>query len=453
MTGRVFAERGIKRIMFRNLAAAAIVSIAMLFTGSIHGSAADNQAGAKMVLDTWYRLMLELVRHTPTYTPPVASRAMGYVGVTAYEAIASGSARMESLGGQLNGLAVPPSRQKSVVYDEAVVLEAALAKVVRALFSNTGPTGQRAMGAMSAKLGKTVTAGVTADIVERSTAYGTELADHILRWAAADGGATIINMGFPVSYSLKPGPAAWRPTSLIVQQQAPLLPGWGEIRPFAMPAGAICALPPPPAYSEDPGSEFHRQAREVHETSRTLTDEQRTIARFWADDAMLSTTPPGHWISIALQIIRRDNLSLERGTDVLARLGIAVADAFIGCWHDKFRYDLLRPVTYIRRLIDPKWESLLITPPFPEYPSGHSTQSGAAAAVLTAVLGEGFAFEDATLVPEGMPARRFASFWQAAEEAGLSRLYGGIHFRAAIVQGLAQGRCIGAYAAALRTLR
>jgi membrane-associated phospholipid phosphatase len=168
---------------------------------------------------------------------------------------------------------------------------------------------------------------------------------------------------------------------------------------------------------------------------------------------MLSTTPPGHWISIALQIIRRDNLSLERGTDVLARLGIAVADAFIGCWHDKFRYDLLRPVTYIRRLIDPKWESLLITPPFPEYPSGHSTQSGAAATVLTAVLGEGFAFEDATLVPEGMPTRRFASFWQAAEEAGLSRLYGGIHFRAAIVQGLAQGRCIGAYAAALRTLR
>lgn len=168
---------------------------------------------------------------------------------------------------------------------------------------------------------------------------------------------------------------------------------------------------------------------------------------------MLSPTPPGHWISIALQIFERDNIGLEKSVDVLARLGIAMADAFIGCWHTKYQYDLLRPVTYIRRTIDAKWESLMTTPPFPEYPSGHSAQSGAAATVLTKLFGENFAFEDATHQKDGLAPRAFPSFWAAASEAGISRLYGGIHFRAAIERGLEQGRCIGVYANALRTWR
>ena len=124
---------------------------------------------------------------------------------------------------------------------------------------------------------------------------------------------------------------------------------------------------------------------------------------------------------------------------------------FIGCWQAKYAYDLVRPITYIRRVIDPKWEPLLNTPPFPEYPSGHSTQSGAAAAVLTAFFGDNFAFEDETGTADGRKPRNFTSFREAAEEAGISRLYGGIHFRAAIERGLAQGRCIAAYTNALRT--
>ena len=135
---------------------------------------------------------------------------------------------------------------------------------------------------------------------------------------------------------------------------------------------------------------------EVYETGKNVTPEQRAIARFWSDDPMLSMTPPGHWMSIALQILERDNVGLDKSVDVLARLGIAMADAFIGCWHAKFVYDLVRPITYIRRVIDPKWEPILNTPPFPEYPSGHSTQSGAAAAVLTAFFGDNFAFDDDT---------------------------------------------------------
>jgi hypothetical protein len=220
-----------------------------------------------------------------------------------------------------------------------------------------------------------------------------------------------------------------------------------------MPDGAACGLPPPPAYSEEPGSDFHREALEVRDAVSNLTDEQRAIARFWSDDPMLTPTPPGHWIAIAQRVLDAEDADLDTRVDLLARLGIALADAFVACWHAKFEYDLLRPVTYIQRVIDPAWQPLLATPPFPEYPSGHSTQSAAAAAVLAAAFGEGYAFVDATHADDGLPPRAYPSFAAAAEEAGVSRLYGGIHFRAAIERGLAQGRCVGAYAVALDTRR
>lgn len=412
--------------------------------------AAGDDAAAVEVLEAWYRLTLELVRHTPTQSPPVAARAFGYLGVAAFEAAASGDPDLVSLAGQLNGLAPLPGRERDGDHAEAVVLHAALAPVVQALFGNTGPTGQRAMAAVGRRLEALATEGVPAETIARSTAHGAAIAAQVLDWAAGDGGAVVENMGFPFDYALTEGSAHWVPTSLIRQQQAPLLPGWGDNRTFAMPDGAACPLPPPPDYSEAPGSAFHAEALEVYEVVQGLDAERRAIARFWSDDPMLSPTPPGHWISIALQVLEREDAPLDQRVEVLARLGVALADSFVACWHTKYEFDLVRPVTYIRRTIDPGWEPPLITPPFPEYPSGHSTQSGAAAVVLTAAFGDGFVFEDATHVGDGLPARRYRGFWAAAEEAAISRLYGGIHFRAAIERGLDQGRCVGAHAVALR---
>ena len=408
---------------------------------------------AEQALLAWYKLSLALVRHTPTYSPPVASRSFAYMGVAAFEAVASGTEGMQSLAGQLNGLQPLPGRNAGEAYDEAVVVNAALGLLVRKLFENTGPTGQRVIDLQDAKLGKLVSEDVAPDVLARSEEYGREIAAHVLVWAHGDGGGVIENMGFPYHYALNPGPAHWVPTSLIAQQQMPLLPAWGTNRTFAMPNGKTCGLPTPPDYSEDKNSSFYAEALEVYQTSKNLNADQRAIARFWSDDPMLSPTPPGHWISIALQIIEHDKLGLERSVDVLARLGIVMADAFIGCWETKFEYDLLRPVTYIRRFIDPKWEPLLITPPFPEYPSGHSTLSAAAADVLTNLFGENFAFEDRTREGDGLKPRSFASFTAAAQEAGMSRLLGGIHFRSAIERGLEQGKCIAGYANALRTRR
>jgi hypothetical protein len=412
--------------------------------------AADRSEIEREVILTWHRLILELVRHTATYTPPVAARAFAYVGITAYEALASADAALVTLAGQVTGLAALPASTSGPA-DGPCVLHGALAGVVRGLFSNTGPTGQRAMDAMDRKLGEAAMAGIDPTVAGHSVAQGQAIAAHILAWAATDGGAVVENLGFPLDYAPGTRPQDWVPTNLIRLQQAPLLPDWGQNRPFAMPSTAAVDTGPPPAYAEEPGSPFHTAALEVYETSRALTDEQKLIARFWSDDPMLTPTPPGHWISIVIQIARRDALPARRIASMLAKLGVAQADAFIACWATKFRYNLLRPVTYIRRHIDPKWEPLLITPPFPEFTSGHSTQSGAASTVLTAIFGEGFQFDDETHVDDGLPVRSFASFAAAAEEAAISRLYGGIHFRFGNQKGLDQGRAIGAYAAALRT--
>ena len=193
--------------------------------------AAANSAGIQ-ILDTWYRLVLELVRHTATYSPPVASRAFAYLGVIAFEAVASGDLRLKSLSGQLTDLAALPARRVGQRFDDVVVLQAALADGAAALFSNTGPTGQRALSAMTRKLTAAAAASVSPDVAERSASLGREIAAHVLAWAATDGGARIDNMGFPAHWTPNPAPGSWVPTSKIVLQQAPLLPDWGRNRPF-----------------------------------------------------------------------------------------------------------------------------------------------------------------------------------------------------------------------------
>ncbi len=403
------------------------------------------------VINRWYMLTLELIRHTPTYTPPVASRSLAYLGITTFEVATSGSTNLQTLAGQLNDLTPFPQRKAGATYDEAVVMQAALGTVVQNLFNNTGPTGQHVMANLDKKLSGEVAQNLDPALVARSQAYGQAIAKHILEWSQTDGAAVVENLGFPMQFTLTKGPAHWTPTNAIRLQQNPLLPNWGKNRPFAMKAGTTCDIPAPPEYSEDKTSEFYKQAMEVVETKKNMTPEQKAIAKFWADDAMLTVTPPGHWIAIALQILEKENADSEKMSEVLARLSITEADAFIGCWSAKYKYDLLRPLTYIKRVIDPKWESLLNTPPFPEYPSGHSTQSGAAATVLTQIYGDNFAFTDETGMKDGNKPRSFKSFWAAADEAGISRLYGGIHFRAAIEYGLQQGRCIGAFTTALKT--
>ena len=244
------------------------------------------------------------------------------------------------------------------------------------------------------------------------------------------------------------GQGLWVPTppSFLTALQ----PFWGGNRCFAIGSGAARAPGDHPPYSEASGSAFRREAREVYDTVNALTSEQAAIARFWSDDPGATATPPGHSVSIATQVLRRERSSLAEAAETYARVGMAVSDAFVSCWFQKYRYNLLRPVTYARAQFDADWLPLLVTPPFPEYPSGHSVQSGAAFQVLTDLFGRQYGFVDRTHDELGFAPRHFRSFLEAADEAAVSRLYGGIHFRAAIENGLAQGRHIGRAVSRLR---
>lgn len=392
----------------------------------------------------WFELMLRLIRQTPGYSPPVASRAIGCTGVALYEAVVPGMPDFASLAGRVTDLPKVPAAGRNAVYHWPSVANAALATMARSLF----PTAPQDLQAQIDLLEASLAANVPLGIARRSADRGREVALAVHAWSKGDGGHEGYLRNFPASYTPPVGPGLWVPTP--PAHLSALQPFWGANRCMALSSADQCDPGPPPVFSTDETSAFFAEAVEVYETVGSLSAERETIARFWADDPGRTATPPGHSLSILTQLLRQENSSLADATEAYARLGIALCDAFVSCWRIKYIHNLLRPITYIRAHIEPGWGDPLpvTTPPFPEYTSGHSVQSSAAAVVLTALFGAR-PFTDHTHDALGFAARTFASFDDFAEEAAISRLYGGIHFRAAIERGLAQGRCVGAAALAL----
>jgi hypothetical protein len=339
-----------------------------------------------------------------------------------------------------------PAAGRNAAYDWSIVANSALASIVRSLFPTASGDDRASVDALEAGFLAGARHGVPLGIVRRSVDRGEQVAAAIFEWSSTDGGHDGFATNFP-PYVPPVGPGLWVPTP--PGFLSALQPYWGSCRTFATISGAACPAGPPTAYDDHSSSRFFHEAYEVYEAVNTLSDEQRAIALFWSDDPGATVTPPGHSISVLTQVLLQRDASLAEAAIAYAKVGMAVADAFICCWHTKFLVNLLRPVTYVQRLIDPAWNPLLATPPFPEYTSGHSVQSGAAAAVLTDLFGE-VAFTDHTHDDRGLAPRSFDSFWEAAREAAVSRLYGGIHFRPAIELGLMQGRCVGEHVNALR---
>ena len=393
----------------------------------------------------WFDLTGRLIQGTPGYTPPIASRAIGVLGVALYEAVVPGMPDHRSLGGLVNGLTKPRWRGNSAADHWPIVASSALATTVRAMF----PTAPAALAAEIERLEQAQRGTVSVGLRRRSEARGRAIANAVIDWSKADGGHEGYLRNFPTDYVPPQGPGLWAPTPPGFLRA--LQPTWGSNRTMALASADVCDPGPPPAFSTARGTPFFAEALKVYETVNGLTPEQREIALFWADDPGATATPPGHSLSILSQVLRARDANLATGAEAYARLGMALSDAFVTCWRTKFRHNLLRPITYIRNVIDPAWGDPLpvTTPPFPEYTSGHSAQSGAAAAVLTSMFGA-VSFTDHTNDARGLAPRSFDSFDAFAQEAAISRLYGGIHYRAAIEKGIGQGRCIGDAVAALR---
>jgi PAP2 superfamily len=313
--------------------------------------------------------------------------------------------------------------------------------MMRLLFPTTGDANKAAIDDLDASFADRSRRRTMQAAFTRSDAYGRSVAQGVFGWSRRDGGHEAYLRNFPAGYVPPMGPGLWVPTP--PSFQSALQPSWGGNRCFAIASGSACPPGPPTPFSEDSSSAFFAEAVEVYDAVNNRTPEQEAIAQFWSDDPGVTSTPPGHSISIATQVIRLERASLMVAAETYAKVGMAVADAFVSCWDTKYRYNLLRPVTYIRALVDPDWLPLLNTPPFPEHTSGHSVQSGAAFQVLADLFGDGYSFDDHTHDERGLAPRHFDSFSQCADEAAISRLYGGIHFRPAIEHGLAQGRCVG----------
>lgn len=443
------------------MAAVRALLLGLVLAGAAHthaqAQAPDATRHSAAVATEWFRVVLPAIQQTPGQSPPVAARTLAYLGLGLYESVLGGLPGQRSLAGQLNELESLPAAQPDEVLHWPTVANATLAALTHMLLPNAPADWKARFEALERNMPVAQAADFdpvqrTPEVIIRSETHGKLLAMALMTWARTDGGHDVLGARrtrLDAAYVSPSGPGAWVPTP--PRFARPLLPNWGSNRPF-MTTLERCRPPGPPRYDETPGSAFHREAAEVLKAGVSPTEEQRRVALYWADDPGKTPTPAGHWAWILTDLLRDRKATLAVAAEQYARLTIGMSDAFVATWKVKYETNLLRPVTYVQLALDANWvPPLMETPPFPEYPSGHSVQSGAAAALLESFYGKGTPFEDRTHNDRGWGPQRFASFAAAAEQAAFSRLYAGIHFRSAVEHGATMGRCIGAQALALTT--
>ncbi len=386
------------------------------------------------------------------FSPPVASRIYNYANIAAYEVICQEENEYNSLQSQLHGLNSIPKAGDGKQINYAMASLVAYLEIGKNLIFSEDKINvyQDSLYASWQTKNKTV--------FQDSKAYGNQVAEHIKSWYSSDNYAQTRTMPkFSVNTE---DPSRWQPTP--PDYMDGIEPHWSKIRPSIIDSSAQFKPARYPDFSLEKESAFYKELLETYEVGETIKkegeeSEKLEIAQFWDCNPYVSThkghlmfatkkiTPGAHWIGICKIACEKTNADFSKTVFAYTKTSIAIADAFISCWDEKYRSNLIRPETLINQHIDENWEPVLQTPPFPEYTSGHSVVSGAASTVLTFIFGDNFEFNDDTELQYGLPIRSFNSFNQAADEAAISRLYGGIHYRAAIDLGLDQGRSLGSF--------
>ncbi|WP_128547045.1 vanadium-dependent haloperoxidase [Larkinella soli] len=420
----------------RRTLAGALVFVFLTASGLAFSQPANRDAGTHPadVITSWLNLQLRIVRTTPA-PPPFTVRRFGYTAVALYEALAPGMAGYQSIAPQLNGLAGLPAVTPGARYHWPACANAALAAMNRYLYPMTSPANKAAVDSLEAANTAQYAGNRPADELSRSVDFGRKIAAAVFGWAEADGSNNNETYALPVGeglYELTPPrfvPAA--------------LPYWGKCRPMLMGSLEGADRDAPIPFSKDPSSAYFAQAKEVFDLSQHLTPDQKAIALFWADDPDGKSFGGGHWMAILNQILTARKPALDAAAIAFARLGIATAEAGVCIFKGKYKYNGMRPVTYIRTVMkQPDWSPLIVTPPHPEYPSGHALISGSAAQTLALLFGENYAFTDTSYNWLGLGPRSYRSFQEAAQEAGDSRVYGGIHYRHSCDVSLKSGKII-----------
>lgn len=377
------------------------------------------------------------------FSPPVASRIYVYASIAARESLVA-SGKSQSFHALRKDFIQPSSAGfEGRIHPEASAVYAMMLTASKFVFSEARLLDSLAV--ISAAFKDVEPARLAA-----SKEWAITVANAVVLWSKTDRYAETRKMR---RYSLIKDKSAWAPTP--PGYFAPVEPHWGKIRTVVLDTLSNYQPIRPVPFSDSTASPFFRQAEQVFIHTKAMPKEDSAIALFWdcnpfhltvqghLNFATKKLSPGGHWMSIAGIAAMQSNASLEKSLQAYLFTSIALYDAFISCWDEKFRSNVIRPETYINAYLDQGWRPLLQTPPFPEYTSGHSVISAASAVVLTQIFGPDFKFRDDTEVPYGLPIRSFTSFWHAANEAGMSRFYGGIHYKGSIENGLKQGELIG----------
>lgn len=376
------------------------------------------------------------------FTPPVGSRIYAYTHLAAYEVLRQSDTSYPSLLSKLNNAPTLPTPAADSTYNWDIAAIKTASLVGQKLVSNIKLL-QQAEPDLIARFSNTS----NAETIKRSLQYGENAAQIIINWLLTDG--YIETRTMPRHAIQGNNIAVWKPTP---PDYLPAIePNWGRMRPFALDSAGQFKPPAPAPFDSSKQSAFYKNAYLVYETSKKMGEPQRQLARFWDCNpnatiheghltyAIKRISPGGHWVGIATLAAKQKKYAPLPTAEITALTSLAIADAFISCWDEKYRSLTIRPETYITMYIDPQWQALIQSPPFPEHTSGHSVVSAAAATVLTRLVGDQFAYTDTIEIGFGLAAQSYQSFRQAADSAAISRLYGGIHYIAAIEEGKTQG--------------
>ena len=395
----------------------------------------------------WMDLGHQMIRENNLYGPQ-AARTFGYLGLTTWEAVCHGIEGGKSLAGQVNDYPTAALYETDRVYDWGIVLCSAMKVVFPALLENINNAQRSKVDVLAAQQEDQLMqkGGLSEQVRLDSKDLGNRIANRIVDRIRKDGREVIRNIVPVIPARDTEHPWYWDPSTL---GQTPVEPMWGTLRTFIIDNAQSCEPEPPLPYSETPGSDFYKDADEVHDVDRSPAN--KAIAYHWENGVGRTSGPGGHWMKIAQQLLENDNRSLADCAKTYCLTGFATADGFSACWFSKYKYFMLRPVTYIREVIDPNWMSLINTPPYPDYISSSAVMGAACPSVLIPIFGD-VGFVDRTQLgsplytPEGgptiLPERSFSSLTQAGEEAAFSRVIGGVHFRRACEEGLKSGHCI-----------
>jgi hypothetical protein len=385
------------------------------------------------------------------FTPPVCSRIYAYTNIAAYEALVPFDTSFTSYAGRLNGLSVVPAPADKENIDHRIASIIAFTTVSQKLLFDT-----ESMKDMENELlAKLDDSDVPEEKLNASVLYGRQVGDHIISWAAADG---YLQRNSHPAYMVTKDMARWKPTP--PDYIDAIEPNWGTLRPFALDSASQFRPAAPAIFDTSNTSKLYKEAMEVYETTNKMGQEHTDVAKYWDCNPNVSVTsghvmyfqqqisPGGHWMHIAGSVAQKEKMSDAAAAALMSKVAIAIADGFISCWEAKFTYASLRPETFINLYIDKEWRPLIQTPPFPEYPSGHSVISASASTMLAQIVGDNYSFTDSAEVDFGRAPRKFKSFAEAAREASISRLYGGIHFLSALEIGQVEGRNVAMHAIA-----